>query len=109
MKTYKSGRRYEYKVVEILKRQGYIVSRNASSQGLWDVVGIRYNGERSQIEVVFVQVTAAQDVSKLRHQVKIRKNELASVPQGWAKVRCEVWGFLKGKGKKRGLIYVEQV
>ena len=44
MTHYTTGRRIEYRVVEILRSLGYLVIRSAGSHGLVDVVGLRKDG-----------------------------------------------------------------
>ena len=49
--TASKGRRYENEIKEMFENAGYIVTRAAASQGLWDLVAIKitdshFTGER---------------------------------------------------------------
>lgn len=52
---YKLGRRYEYRAIKLLEQFGYTCTRSASSQGLWDVVGVRFD----EVKLVQVKFTSA--------------------------------------------------
>ena len=55
-KNYERGRRFEYEVMDIFKRAGYVVSRTAGSHSLFDVALIKMTKDMKKIaHVAFVQ------------------------------------------------------
>lgn len=85
--NYMKGRDREYTVKKALEAFGYTCTRSASSQGLWDVVGV---GPR---DVVLVQ-------AKLTSQARFSEDANCKALRALAvapNVRKELWVFRPGK------------
>ena len=86
--NYVRGRAAEYAVKATLEAAGYECTRSASSQGLWDVVGVRAD----EVLLVQAKLTKSGDFSEDENCRLLRD---LPVP---ANVRKELWLFQSGKG-----------
>jgi len=83
MNNYVKGRYYEYKVKEILERNGYIVFRSAGSHGFFDLIALHPITKT----ILFIQVK--KDFKKdenIKRAIKILKDF-----GNFAKVYFQVW------------------
>ncbi|MDA4124228.1 MAG: restriction endonuclease [Thaumarchaeota archaeon] len=83
---YERGREKEYRTMNLLKKDGWLVSRSAASHGAVDVFAAKGG------MILLVQVKSGK--------ARVKKEELEELVQ-WAKSsngRAEVWHF-KGRGK----------
>lgn len=91
--AYARGRSREYRVLQTLRKEGWLCSRSAASHGPVDIFAGR-NGQ-----TLLIQVKSG----------KARMSELdKKVLKGWAEAYCgraEVWHFHKRKGLKKTLIH----
>jgi len=90
---YTKGRSREYRVLRILREDGWLCSRSAASHGPVDVFAGR-KGERRIIQV---------KSGKARISLKDRE-----ILKAWAQAygaRAEVWHFKKGGKVEKELIY----
>ena len=85
MAKYHRGRKREYRVKEILERQGYNVVRSAASKGMWDLLA--WKGCRMR----FIQV-------KSRKPSKKEMERYLTAVKGPLEVSCEVWVSCPRKG-----------
>lgn len=60
MANYTKGRRFEYEIADILKREGYDVIRAAGSHGPFDLVAIRRNGRQVR-EIGLLQLKVSKN------------------------------------------------
>ena len=86
--NYVRGRAKEYTVRDTLIAQGYTCIRAASSQGLWDVMGVRFDG----VILVQAKLTSTGSFSEDENCQKLR--DLPVPPN----VRKELWIYESGKG-----------
>lgn len=84
MNKYSKGRRFEYKIMRLLKADGYNVLRSAGSHGLYDIVA--WNSK----EVRFIQAKHKDYVSPQ----EINKIWEDSMP---AVCRREIWYLKNGR------------
>jgi Holliday junction resolvase len=91
--AYTRGRSREYRVLEALRKDGWLCSRSAASHGPVDI----FAGKKGQ--TLLIQVKSGK--SRLsEHDREILKD--------WAKAysgRAEIWHFDKRKGLRKILIY----
>lgn len=86
--NYVRGRAKEYEIRNTLEAMGYTTTRSASSQGLWDVDGVRLDG------VVLVQGKLTSDGS-FSEDENCQKLRDLPVPHN---VRKELWIYVAGEG-----------
>jgi len=91
--AYTRGRSREYKVLQTLRKEGWLCSRSAASHGPVDVFAGR-NGQ-----TLLIQVKSGKSrVSELDRRVL----------KDWAEAyrgRAEIWHFQKRKGLRKTLVY----
>lgn len=86
--NYVRGREKEYACRDTLVAAGYSCTRSASSQGLWDVVGVRGD----EVRLVQTKLTSTGNFSEDGNCAELRD---LPVP---ANVRKELWLYAKGQG-----------
>lgn len=86
--NYQRGRAREYDTIKKLEAQGYTCTRSASSKGLFDVVGVRFDG----VVLVQCKLTKSGDFSEDENCALLR--DLPVHPT----TRKELWIFLDGEG-----------
>jgi hypothetical protein len=86
--NYVRGRSKEYACIETLEQLGYTCLRAASSKGLFDVVGVRFDGTA----LVQVKLTSSGDFSEDENCSLLR--DLPVHPS----TLKELWLYEKGKG-----------
>lgn len=95
---YVAGVEKERRVVHELEEEGYATSRSAGSHGVWDVIGIKKDGNK--IRVVQVKLTTEdmdEDSALVKQELdKLRK----SVPSGTYWVESVLRVYKKGDGYK---------
>lgn len=87
MTNYQRGRKAEYKVVEVLKKQGYEAFRTAGSKGPFDVMGL------NDREVILVQVKRGRKKRSTRDARAL----LAALPTPPG-VKKEIWVWVDRQG-----------
>lgn len=93
MTNYASGRRYEWKIMDILRKEGFYPVRAAGSHSKIDVIGIRtIEGEKPMIRAI---------QSKSGHNPSISKHEMYEIQELRNKfpdiVQVELWLWTKGR------------
>jgi len=67
VKTYIKGRKFEYKIRDLLKNQGYLVIRSAKSGSPFDLIAI------SESEILLIQAKSKKPTGYVRENIaKIR-------------------------------------
>jgi hypothetical protein len=86
--NYQRGRAKEYDCMGKLEAQGYTCTRSASSKGLWDVVGVRFDGTK----LIQIKLTSKGDFSEDENCALLR--DLPAHPT----TDKELWIYHAGKG-----------
>lgn len=86
--NYARGRSKEYDTIKKLEAMGYTCIRSASSKGLWDVMGVRFDGT----VLVQTKLTSSGNFSEDENCVLLR--ELPVHPT----TSKELWIYVAGKG-----------
>jgi len=90
MTNYKSGRRYEYKAIEVLEEAGYKCCRTAGSHGIYDVIAVGANVRLIQIKSFEKGNDWKHDYGKAKEKIE----EMKELPG----VSYEIWIYQKHKG-----------
>jgi Holliday junction resolvase len=89
MSIYSKGRRKEYYIIELLKKEGYdIVQRTAGSHSIMDIVGIDTVNKR--IKIIQSKRTINQDMNYINPEMKEKIEKKLNYLKGFYTVDFEV-------------------